>query len=241
MNKKAVLIQARMSSSRFPGKMLSRLKGEYLIDFVFTRCSKSATADLVAIVTSTEKSDDPLYEHCLRRGFPVFRGSLNNVLERYIEAAKFFNIDFICRVCGDSPFVDYNSIDKMFTVLTREGIDFVSLSPVDCAPGFISEVVTLKALQKAYANHRSEQDLEHVTLFIRENPGDFKACYLNAGLAMGGKLDLKLTVDYPQDLSVCNKIAEFLDKDFSSQDVLNVLEYKTGILDRHDYQDSPIS
>lgn len=239
--KKAILIQARLSSSRFPGKMLSYIKGEHLIDFVFKRCSESTRADSVAVITSGDKSDNALYEHCLSQGFPVFRGSLDNVLDRYITAAKFFNADFICRVCGDSPFVDYNLIDKMFVILERDNFDFVSLSPRDCIPGFISEVVTLKALEKAYVNHRSEQELEHVTLFIRENPNIFKINYLSSGLVTRSRLNLKLTVDYPEDLYICNKIADFLGNNFSSEDVLRVLDNEIEIFNNYGYQDSSVS
>lgn len=222
--KKAILIQARMSSSRFPGKMLSLIKGKHLINFVFERCKKSRNADIVAVLTSTDNSDDCLFNHCLSSGFPVFRGSLNNVLERYINAAKFFNADLICRVCGDSPFVDYCMIDNMFFALEQDGLDYISLSPKSCIPGFISEVISIKALEKAYANFRSEKDLEHVTSFIRDNPDNFKLSFIDSGLTTEQMLDLKLTVDLPEDLKICNKVTKFLEDDFSSRDVIIALE-----------------
>ena len=112
MSKKGILIQSRLSSSRLPKKMLMDIGGYKLVEFVYKRAILSTQSDMVAIITSTHRSDDELYEFCKAKNIPVFRGSLDNVLERYIEASDFFELDIVVRVCGDSPFVDVDYIDE---------------------------------------------------------------------------------------------------------------------------------
>ena len=88
--KKAILIQARMSSNRFPEKMMAEIGGKPLVHHMYDRCNESLYADTVSIITSRDKSDDKLFKYCINKKIPVYRGSLNNVLKRYIDALEFF-------------------------------------------------------------------------------------------------------------------------------------------------------
>lgn len=223
--KKGIFIQSRMSSSRLKGKMLKSVNGIPLIEFVYERC-RTADADIVAVLTSEHPSDDPLFSYCCEKNIPVFRGPLENVLERYVKASAFFGCKAICRVCGDSPFVDTGFIDRMFEELvqprhkSKERIDYITLS--NCLDGFLSEVFTLDSLLKAYHQTDRADDKEHVTKFIKENKEMFKIKTLNAGLLPADLFETSITVDYAEDLVFINKIISKGLKGFtfSSPDVI---------------------
>lgn len=229
--KKAVLIQARLSSARFPNKMLSPLGGMPLVEFVYRRCGNSAETDIVAVITSEDKSDDPIFDHCVRNKMEVYRGPLDNVLERYIRAAEYYNSKIICRVCGDSPFVDTELMDGMFKVIEERDLDYVSPVKGTFIAGLDSEIVTLNALKKSLNSRASREELEHVTLYIRNNIGDFKAASVDAKLKPDKLRDVSLTVDYPKDLVLCNEILDAVDEGrcFSSSDILKILSGYDGL------------
>lgn len=229
--RKTVLIQARLSSVRFPNKMLSPLGGMPLVEFVYRRCGNSAGTDAVAVITSEDKSDDPIFDHCVKNKMEVYRGPLNNVLERYIRAAEYYNSGIICRVCGDSPFVDTELMDKMFEVIEEKDLDYVSPVKGTFIAGLDSEIITLKALKKSLDNGASGEELEHVTLYIKNNIGDFRTESIDAKLRPDKLRDVSLTVDYPKDLVLCNKILDAMKdrKRFLSSDILKILSDNDGL------------
>ena len=104
-----ILIQARLSSSRYPSKMLDKVGNVTLLEYVYHRCKTSKLANKVIVITSTDKSDDALYDLCLDKEIPLFRGDLNNVLERYICAANENKIELICRVIKFSELAEDGS------------------------------------------------------------------------------------------------------------------------------------
>lgn len=221
----AILIQARSSSKRFPGKMLSPIVDNIpLVEFVYKRTSLSKRANAVAVVTSTHETDDELFAYCANHGIEVFRGSLANVLDRYIKAAEFFKADVICRVCGDSPFVDVELIDRMLKIQAEEGLDYVAPDKSTCIAGLDSEVVTLSALRRSVKEATAEE-AEHVTLFLKNNKEKFKTKFIDAGMRPAGMADASLTVDYPKDLEYCGKVARLLGKgyDFQTKDIFGLL------------------
>lgn len=216
------MIQARLSSSRFPGKMLRKINGIPLIRYVVDRCRASIKADIVAVITSDQISDDPLYEYCMAHEIPVFRGSLTNVLDRYVQASLFFGCDIVCRVCGDSPFVDTFYIDKMFQDMRK---DDEYLSVTGGLNGFISEVVTYGALSKVERLTESADDLEHVTKYIRDNLSLFRNRLFEMDLIPESLKNITLTIDYEKDLELADIIIRkglngFY---FQSQDVIKIL------------------
>ncbi|WP_321491561.1 cytidylyltransferase domain-containing protein [uncultured Desulfobacter sp.] len=220
--KTGILIQARLSSSRFPGKMLALLNGIPLIQFVFNRCKVSKHAGIVAVITSDQSSDDPLYECCRNNNIPVFRGGLDNVLDRYVKAAKFFGCDVVCRVCGDSPFVDICCIDQMFKCLKKND-EYFSVS--GGLNGFISEIVTYQTLAKVNCLASSSEDREHVTKYIRDNLNQFRHRMFDIGSVPEALQRITLTVDYEKDMDLANLIVKngLSGFDFQSQDVIKIL------------------
>ena len=235
-----VFIQARMSSARFRGKMLEKIDGLPLVEFVYQRCLK-VNCDVVTILTSTDYSDNEMYEYCCDRQIPVHRGPLDNVLKRFVDAGDFYQATHICRVCGDSPFVDTDYIDQMFEMMTdlrqkTPVLDYMTIT--GCLDGFRSEIVTLSALKRALRTTNRPDYLEHVTKYIVENPLSFKTEFLNSKLTCDGVADVSITVDYPRDMELVNHVIKhgLNGFDFSSNDVLKCIEAVRRV---KGYDDSP--
>lgn len=220
---KSILIQCRLSSSRFPKKMLETLGGYCLFEYVYQRCKQSKQVDNVAIITSNQHSDDELYNLCLKKNIPVYRGDLDNVLERYINAANFFKSEIICRVCGDSPFVDIKAIDKMFLEMEKNSsLEYIITK--NSLNGFMSEIFTFGLISKINTNQLTNEDLEHVTRYIKNNISCYNFKKMDLNLNPKDLENITLTIDYPADMIVAKVIVESLGGfDFSSKQVVNVL------------------
>ena len=226
----AVIIQARMSSDRFPGKMMSKIAGTPLIEYVYKRCLESST-DKVLIATSNHKSDDVLYDYCIKKGMPVMRGSLDDVLERYIRAAESVGVDYIARICGDTPFVDISLVDEMLKTLIDKKIDYVTINRQTCESGFLSEAVTLKALKKADTLTSTVEDREHVTKFILNGNTIFSTQFLDVELNSSTNKKKRLTIDYPEDIQRANSIIDELNDKvaFTSREILEIVNNKKDL------------
>jgi spore coat polysaccharide biosynthesis protein SpsF (cytidylyltransferase family) len=221
--KKAILIQSRLSSSRFPKKMIHNIIDITLVEYVYNRCKNSKEANEVIVITSDESSDDELYELCISKSIPVYRGDLDNVLKRYIDASLAHNVDIICRVCGDSPFVDTDAIDSMLQELSGDNLDYMVTT--DALNGFLSEVFTLDLLQKIYNSNLTNDDKEHVTKYIRDNIEDYNTKEYSLELRVKDLEKYTLTIDYPKDMDIAKTIVRDLDGfDFTSKDIIKILK-----------------
>ncbi|MFC1807382.1 cytidylyltransferase domain-containing protein [Candidatus Omnitrophota bacterium] len=225
LKKGAIVIQARMSSSRFPQKMMAKLGGMPLIKFVYRRC-KTSNINRVCVATSEDSSDDKLYDYCKKNNYTVVRGSLDNVLERYLKAAEYVGADYLVRVGGDTPFVDIDLAEEFLKTVITEGLDYVSVDRVKCASAFYSEAVSRQALQKASDLTFNREDLEHVTRFIIKNSHHFNIRLLDKDLNRDFMKDFNLTIDYPDDIERARHVAgELKDKfKFKSKDILDIVE-----------------
>lgn len=204
--RKGILIQSRLTSTRFSAKMLQLIDGIPLVEYVYNRCRLSKSIGIVSVITSIEPSDDELYNYCTTHTIPVFRGSLNDVLKRYIDAADFYNLDYIVRVCGDSPFVDFQVIDSMVAMIVENKFDYCCYDSTQTFPGFISEVISRNALKMAADKAIESEDREHVTRYIRNHLTEFKVHSLSFQTPGYQDTMPKLTIDYPGDLEFINKI-----------------------------------
>lgn len=220
-----VIIQARMSSERFPGKMLALISGRPLIEYVYGRC-KQSKAEKVLVATSSDSSDDVLYEYCKKNNIPAMRGDLDNVVKRYDQAAGSHGLKYICRVCGDTPFVDTSLIDSLFGILAGKKLDYAAPDRQTCASGFYSETFTASALKKVLKTTKSSEDLEHVTKYMLDNKDKFAVELVNAELNPEFMSKVRFTVDYPEDIKVANEIASRLPDDYSfgSSDILKIVK-----------------
>lgn len=202
--KTVALIQARMSSSRFPGKVLEDLAGRPMIAYMIDRARRARSLDLVAIITSTDPSDDPLAEFAEQRSMPLFRGALHDVLERYAGAAEAFAANVVVRLTGDCPLIDPDIIDSVVGLRARTGADYCcNIAPPTYADGLDVECFTQAVLERARREARQPAEREHVTLWMRSGARGL-LCENYAGLV--DTSHLRLTVDYPDDLEVVRRI-----------------------------------
>ncbi len=214
--------------------MLSNIFDTPIVEFIYNRCSASSEADITAVVTSNDKSDDELFDYCMAHRIEVYRGDLRNVLYRYVKAAEFYGSDTICRVCADSPFVDVGRIDAMFREFKDSQVDYVFCTPLTFLVGTDAEIVSLNALKESLRASSDDEDLEHVTRYIRNNPERFRTKTIDAGMNLKGFEDMKLTVDYPEDLGFCRSIAASLkdSTNFDSQDIFEIVLMNRSMLDQ---------
>ena len=200
------LLQARTDSTRLPAKVLKPVLGVPLIIHQLTRINQSKTIDELILVTSEESSDDKLVEIVSDVNFSVFRGSKNNVLERFFQCAKTLNLaygDIIVRLTGDCPVHDAAIIDELVNVFLNSHVDYMAncINPI-YPDGLDVEVFTFEALQKASYEAKKLSEQEHVTPYIRDS-GLFKV----ANLIKEPKYpEWRLTVDEPDDFTVIEKI-----------------------------------
>ena len=175
MKKSAIaIIQARMSSSRLPGKVLKPLAGKAMIWHIYQRALQCKFVDKVVIATSTEKSDDPLYSFCEENNLNVFRGDLNNVSSRFLEILKKHSYNYFVRITGDCPLICPTFIDQQIMALYTFDSDVTWLRQ-SCSSLEGQGVHSSRSL--FYVNEKSidPEDLEHVgSKYFAENPDEFK-------------------------------------------------------------------
>ncbi len=170
--KTLAIVQARMGSSRFPGKVLQALPGgQSLIGFLLKRLARSAAVDLIVLATTDGAGDDPLADHVRTLGYEVFRGSESDVLDRYYQAARPHAPDVVVRITGDCPLVDPDLVTQVIAARREHGADYASnINPPTYPDGLDVEVFTFAALERAWREATTTLQREHVTPFLRE-PG----------------------------------------------------------------------
>lgn len=190
----AVVLQARMGSTRLPGKVLAAIGGWTLLEHAVRRLAQSGCPVIVA--TTTRSEDDVIEQAAMRLDAAVFRGDETDVLSRYRGAAQRFGLTQVVRATGDNPFVDGDGVRRTLRFLAQAGADHV----IECGlpVGTAVEAVTVEALDRAAALITDPYDREHVTSFIRRD-NRFKAL---RAVAPGGlrRPGLRLTVDTSDDL-----------------------------------------
>lgn len=225
------MIQARMDGKRFPGKVLENINGMPIISLIIKRASKAKVISKIIVVTSKNKKDDVLVEYLERQNIEFFRGSEDNVLERFYEAAKKYNADYIIRLTGDNPFVDPKIINKVVSEILGKNYEYVSNDLVRTFPlGFDVEVLTFAALEKIIHLASKSEDYEHVTLFIRNNLKLFSTKNIFAPINLRHP-DWRLTVDESNDLELIQKIMKISSDEFVSfEEIMNILENNQDLI-----------
>ena len=227
------IIQARMGSTRLPGKMLMKLAGKPVVQQVYERVVAIQGIEEVILATTTDAKDDLLVDHCQKTGISVFRGSPDDVLDRYYQAAKQESADIVMRVTGDCPFLDPVESGKVLRLFLDDGqCDYASnVDPPFLPDGLDTEVISFAALQRAWQMARDISDREHVTLFIRRHPDIF--CLKS----LKGQLDLSLhrwTLDEERDYDFLNAVAVRLEekgKFGCLNEILELLAADPGLLE----------
>lgn len=223
MTRTVAFIQARMSSTRLPGKVLARLQDRPLVAYMAQRAMRAHLLDEVVVVTSSDPSDDLLETACATVSVPVFRGELDDVLKRYVDAAAAFAADEIVRLTGDCPLIDPSTIDNVIRTRRDTGADYASnIDPPTFPDGLDVECFTRDALLRANMSAALPSEREHVTLWMRSaTAGLHRANHR----AIGDFSALRVTVDYADDLDVVRRLLERLPADgaFDLSDLLRVL------------------
>jgi spore coat polysaccharide biosynthesis protein SpsF len=222
------LLQARYSSSRLPGKVLKPILGKPMLFRQVERLKRARLIDRLIIVTSIESSDDIIESACQQEGLEVVRGSLNDVLDRFYQAALPIQPRHVVRLTADCPLADPQIIDATIEKHIREGLDYTSSSLEPTFPdGLDVEVMTFQALERAWKESELKSDREHVTPYLYRGHALSPAFRVGAYKGSRDLSSLRWTVDEPSDFLLISKIYEALyptQPEFSTADVLNYLE-----------------
>ena len=213
------IVQARMGSTRLPGKVMREVAGRPMIDLLLERLARATWVDGIVVATSDNPADDALAEHVRALGHACFRGSEKDVLARYYHAAKEARADVVVRITGDCPLVDPALVDEVIALFERAGVDYASnTEPPTFPDGLDVEVFRFAALERAYQEAKQPHEREHVTPFLRENP-DFTRANLRNDEDLS---TLRWTVDEEADLQVIRSVFEHFapSTDFSWREVL---------------------
>lgn len=203
--KTAIITQARMSSTRLPGKVLLKINHKTLLEYHLERVQKSEIPVIVA--TSTDQKDDAIFQLCEIIKVPVFRGDLNNVLSRYYDCANKFNLDIIIRVTSDCPLIDGELIVKGLAPFKKQRVDYLSNTVKRTFPrGFDFEIFTMQALTTAYQNANTTFETEHVTPFIWQNKQ--KQFTIQAFTQKSDSSRYRIAVDTKQDFDAVKELIE---------------------------------
>jgi len=169
------ILQARMSSTRFPGKIMMTVKNRPIIDYVITQLQYSKNIEQIVIATTNNQIDDILIEYAKKKLIPIFRGSEEDVLDRYYNCAKKFNFSSIVRITSDNPLVDPEIIDNAIEKFKSGDFDFISTEhPPTLPQGYAVEVFSFEALKNSWKNAKKKSEREHVSPYMYNNPQLFK-------------------------------------------------------------------
>lgn len=229
----AAIIQARMGSTRLPGKVLREIAGEPMLVRDMHRVMQSKLVNTVIVATSTGPSDDPIIALCKKHGWDSFRGNEQDVLDRFYQCAKVYKADIIVRITSDCPLIDATVIDRVIQDFLNHlpGIDYASnVLPVRTFPrGLDTEVMSFKALERSWKEDTNPQWREHVTQYIHHHPDRFTVHCVKNSIDLSS---FRWTVDTKEDLEFVNKIYEyFTDDQFSWEEILVVLKAHPELLE----------
>jgi glutamate-1-semialdehyde aminotransferase/spore coat polysaccharide biosynthesis protein SpsF (cytidylyltransferase family) len=218
------ILQARMGSSRLPGKTLADLAGRPLLLQVVERVQSARRVDKVVVATTDQSSDDPIATLCQREGIQYFRGSEDDVLDRFYRTAQASAADTVVRITADCPLIDPAVIDKVVARFQVGDCDYVSNTLRYTYPdGLDTEVFPFAALERAWREAKKPSEREHVTPYLRTEK--FRVANVESeSPAPLGKY--RWTVDYPADLEFVRRIYEAFpgNKRFGYQDIFRLLK-----------------
>lgn len=231
-----IIIQARLGSTRLPGKILLPFNNEStILDFLLEKFHKIPSVKVI-VATTDNPQDERLEEYLLKKGEFVYRGSEEDVLERFICAAEYYQIDSIIRICSDNPFLDPKALnDLVEAARNNPEIDYISYK-VNGKPsilthfGFWGEFVSLEALKRVREMTPDRAAHEHVTYYIYNHPETFKCKWLPSPSYLEGREDIRLTVDTVEDLENARVLHNELSEVLCEYELKDIVSY----LDEHD-------
>lgn len=228
-----IIIQARMGSTRLPGKILKQFYGDKtLLETLLDNLHKVEGAKVI-VATSVNENNDELESFLQSKGELVFRGSENDVIDRFIKAAETNHVDGIVRICSDNPFMDWHGVAQLVEKAQLSDADYIGFR-INGKPsilthfGFWGEFVRLDALKRvALTTEEGTPAHEHVTYHIYNHPCEYKCEWIECPDFLQGRDDIRLTIDTPDDLQNALKVYSDLKnkhENFSLQDVVEYLD-----------------
>lgn len=243
MNNVAI-IEARMKSSRLPGKVLKPILGRPMLEHLAERLKRCRCLNNVIIATTDSDSDDPIEALAKRLGVGCFRGSEEDVLDRVLSAVREYQADVIVEITGDCPLVEAEKIDQMLQSYNHLDYDFMA-NRLDGSypPGLGLRIFKRETLERVDSMTRDSIDREHVTLYVWEHPELFTIYHFQNNLNPR-YWDIRLTVDNEEDFALIERIFEELypkNPNFGLYDIIDLLELHPELLEINKHiQDKPI-
>jgi glutamate-1-semialdehyde 2,1-aminomutase len=204
--KTVAIVQARMGSTRFPGKVMQQIDGVPLIELLLSRLSKSQEIDTIVLATSKDLRNKPLISHVSNLGYKVFQGSENDVLDRYYQVSLQQKAKTVVRITGDCPLVDHEVVDNIIKTYKLNSVDYVSnINPPTYPDGIDVEVFSFSVLEATWKEAKKPHDREHVTQYIRDSR-KFKTKNVTNVEDFSSE---RWTVDEPEDFEVVKSIFNY--------------------------------
>jgi len=227
--KVVAIIQARMSSSRLPGKVLMPLANKPVLAHIVERLSYCKMVEKIVVATTNEDSDDPVADYCANNGIDCYRGSLDDVLDRYYQTAKIYHAAPIVRITGDCPAIDPVVVDAVITGYLSGEYDSYGLGG-EFPDGLDCTVFSFSAIERAWKEAKLKSEREHVGPYIENNPHLFRNGMLELFKGLGSQ---RWTLDEPNDYKLLSKIFKKLyrsDSPFLTHEILQLIKNNSDLL-----------
>lgn len=229
-----VIIQARMGSTRLPGKVMKKKFGKTILIHDLERIKRMETIDKIVVATTTLKEDDIIVNTV--KGYDenigIYRGSSEDVLDRYYKAAKEFKAEVIVRITSDAPLIDPKISDMVVKTFLKNQCDYCCNNMPGTYPyGLDTEVFPFESLERAWKEAHTPYEREHVTPYIRKNPEKFRLLNVKNNVDLS---HLRWALDYPEDFKFITEIYKRLypkKKIFYMEDILKILESEPNLID----------
>jgi spore coat polysaccharide biosynthesis protein SpsF len=232
--KTVAIIEARMTSTRLPGKIVLPILGKPMLELLIERLKRAKLLDQIVVATTKNTSDDVVEKLTERVGVGCFRGSEDDVLDRVLGAAHANEADVIVEITGDCPLIDPAVLDRVIQTYHTKNVDYVSNSLKRTYPiGMDNKIFSTRVLEKVAKFTQDPSDHEHVSLYIYEHPEIFSLFNVESDLPEK-YWDIRLTVDTREDFRLIAAIYELLypkNPAFDLEDIMDLLERRKDLLE----------
>ena len=221
----AIILQARFGSKRLPGKVLKKISGKTILEYTIERLKKTYLSKNIIVATTKREEDQKIIKVAKKMDCYTFRGSTNNVLNRYYKAAAYYKVKNIVRVCSDSPLIDPKIINKVYFFYLKNNYDYVSNKIFPSYPiGMGVEILNFQSLKKANKLTNDGYEKEHVTAYIYKRPKKFKIKNVELKKKL---LNYRVVLDYTEDFKLISNILKYFNKqrkDFFLKDIVKYID-----------------
>jgi spore coat polysaccharide biosynthesis protein SpsF len=231
-------LQARMGSTRLPGKVLMPIQGQTILERAIRRLRAAALIDEVAVLTTRCREDDVIVEEAHRLGALVYRGPELDVLARFYEASEMFGPKIIIRATADNPLIDIGSVDRIVAAMRSGNLDLCMESELPV--GAATEAISAEALKAVYLQAQEVPHREHVTLYLKDYPQGYRVSFPVAPDPVRFP-QIRLTVDTPEDFKFVDRLIRLLPEGKSPLPLKEYLTLAINVLSERDCKAFTIS